>query len=133
MHLARYHRLRSRYYRLEGERCSSCRKAQFPPRGRCRACGSASLDPWRPSGLGTIYSHAAVAQAPQGFPDPYLVALIQLEEGLLLTAQLTDIEPQNVRIGMRVEMVTRRIQEQGPEGYLVYGYKFRPMLAKEVS
>jgi uncharacterized OB-fold protein len=29
---------------------------------------------------------------------------------------------------MRVEMVTRRIQEKGPRGYLVYGYKFRPVL-----
>jgi hypothetical protein len=29
---------------------------------------------------------------------------------------------------MAVEMVTRRLQEKGPHGYLVYGYKFRPLL-----
>jgi uncharacterized OB-fold protein len=56
------------------------------------------------------------------------VALVELEEGVRVTAQLTDVEPDEVEIGMPVEVVTRRIQEKGPHGYLVYGYKFRPVL-----
>jgi len=70
-----------------------------------------------------------VAQAPRGFSAPYLVALVALEEGPRVAAQLTDVDPADVTIGMPVEMVTRRIQERGPHGYLVYGYKFRPVLA----
>ena len=130
MDLPRYHRLRPAYYRLEGQRCASCRAVQFPPRTVCRICRERSLEPYRLSGRGTVYSHAEVAQGPRGFAAPYLAALVQLEEGLLVTAQLTDVDPEDVVIGLPVEMVTRRIQEHGAHGYLVYGYKFRPILPR---
>jgi uncharacterized OB-fold protein len=52
-----------------------------------------------------------------------------LAEGPTVTAQLTDLGNTAVSIGMPVEMVTRRIKEDGDErGMLVYGYKFRPVL-----
>jgi uncharacterized OB-fold protein len=57
------------------------------------------------------------------------VALVQLDEGPMVTAQLTDLGGEKVEIGMPVEMVTRRIRSDGDErGILVYGYKFRPRL-----
>jgi scaffold protein (connect acetoacetyl-CoA thiolase and HMG-CoA synthase) len=130
--LPRYRRLAPAYYRLEGQRCTSCGGVQLPPRAACRACRGAALEPFRFSGRGTVFSWSEVAQAPQGFSGPYLVALVDLDEGVRITAQLTDVEAGEVAIGMPVEMVTRRLQERGgPEGYLVYGYKFRPVLAAE--
>ncbi len=129
MDLPRYHRLRSAYYRLEGRRCTACEAIHFPPRDRCQACGEAGLEPHRLSGRGTVHSHAEVAQAPKGFTAPYVVAMIELEEGMKVTAQLTDVEPRDVTVGLPVEMVTRRLQEKGERGYLVYGYKFRPRVA----
>ncbi|HEX4964819.1 MAG TPA: Zn-ribbon domain-containing OB-fold protein [Thermoanaerobaculia bacterium] len=128
MDLPRYHRLTAPYYRLEGQRCAACGAVQFPPRPACGACRSADLATYRFSGRGTVYSFAEVSQAPKGFSGPYVVAMVELEEGVRVTAQLTDVEPEDVEIGMPVEMVTRRIQEKGPQGYLVYGYKFRPVL-----
>jgi len=128
--LARYHRLRAAYYRLEGQRCAGCGTIQFPPRPACRRCRTRALDPYRLSGRGTVHSYAEMAQAPGGFAAPYLVALVALEEGPRVAAQLTDVDPGEVTIGMPVEMVTRRIREHGPHGYLVYGYKFRPPLAR---
>jgi len=130
MDLPRYHRLTSAYYRLEGQRCQACGAVQFPPRGACGACHGTALEPYRFSGRGTVFSFAEVAQAPKGFSGPYLVALIDLEEGIRVTAQLTDVDPDEVEIGLPVEMVTRRLQEKGPHGYLVYGYKFRPVLER---
>jgi uncharacterized OB-fold protein len=57
------------------------------------------------------------------------VALVKLEEGPMVTAQLTDLGSQPVEIGMPVEMVTRRLRQDGDErGMLIYGYKFRPVL-----
>ena len=129
MDLPRYHRLTAPYYRLEGRRCTSCGAVQFPPRGACAACRGRDGAPFRFSGRGTVYSFAEVAQPLQGFPGPYLVALVELEEGVRVTAQLADVDPDEVEIGMPVEMVTRRLQEKGPHGYLVYGYKFRPLMA----
>ena len=131
MDLARYHRLRAAYSRLEGQRCQGCAALQFPPRLSCRRCGRAALEPFRFSGRGQVFSHAKVATPPAGFDGPYLVALVQLEEGPLVTAQLTDVEAADVTIGLPVEMVTRRLQEKGPEGLLVYGYKFRPVLEND--
>jgi uncharacterized OB-fold protein len=56
------------------------------------------------------------------------VALVRLEEGPMVTAQLTDVDHINVSVGMPVEMVTRKIQTGGEEGPIVYGYKFRPAI-----
>ncbi|HEX7567043.1 MAG TPA: OB-fold domain-containing protein, partial [Anaerolineaceae bacterium] len=58
---------------------------------------------------------------------PYTVALVKLEEGPMVTAQLTDLGEQPVQIGMPVEMVTRKIRSDADaKGMLIYGYKFRP-------
>jgi uncharacterized OB-fold protein len=80
-----------------------------------------------------VYSHTTVYDAPAGFEEnaPYTVALIKLEEGPLVTAQLTDLGEASVEIGTPVEMVTRRLRTDGDErGMLVYGYKFRPRLER---
>jgi len=55
------------------------------------------------------------------------VALVKLEEGPLVTAQLTDLEGEPA-IGMPVEMVTRKLRTDGARGMIIYGYKFRPAL-----
>ena len=128
MDLPRYHRLRSSYYRLEGERCASCEAIQFPPRAACGSCRGTELESHPLSGRGEVYSYTEMTQAAEGFAPPHLMALVRLEEGVLLAAQLTDTDPADVEIGMPVEMVTRRLRELGPRGFLVYGYKFRPLL-----
>jgi uncharacterized protein len=82
------------------------------------------------SGRGEIYSYTIMYNVPQGFEDqkPYTVALVKLDEGPMVTAQLTDIDHKEVAIGLRVEMVTRKLREDGAEGQIIYGYKFRPIL-----
>jgi len=71
-----------------------------------------------------------VYHAPEGYEEfvPYTVALVKLEEGPLVAAQLTDVDAEEVRIGMPVEMVTRKLREYGEDGLIVYGYKFRPRM-----
>ena len=83
-------------------------------------------------GQGELYSFSVMYNAPRGYEDqlPYVIALIKLDEGPMVTAQLTDVDHEQVEIGMRVEMVTRKIREDGPEGQIIYGYKFRPVLAR---
>jgi len=76
-----------------------------------------------------------VYNAPTGYQEyvPYAVALVKLEEGPLVTAQLTDVSPDQVEIGMPVEMVTRKVREFGEDGVILYGYKFRPTLQEAVG
>lgn len=84
------------------------------------------------SGLGEVYSYTIVRHPPAGFEEqaPYVVALVRLDEGPLVTAQLTDLGDAEPEIGMRVEMVTRKLRAEGESGMIVYGYKFRPCMSR---
>jgi len=135
MHIARNWRVKRQRYSLQGELCHHCGTHVFPPRDVCPECARPAYDPFRLSGLGEVYSHTTVYEAPTGFQEqaPYSLALIKLQEGPLLTAQLTDIDPKEVRIGMPVEMVTRKLSVEGDEGLIQYGYKFRPRLLAQAA
>ncbi|HQY90376.1 Zn-ribbon domain-containing OB-fold protein [Caldilinea sp.] len=87
------------------------------------------------SGHGEVFSFTTMYNVPQGYEDqkPYSVALIKLDEGPMVTAQLTDVDTQDIKIGMRVEMVTRKLREEGDEGQIIYGYKFRPLLHEAIA
>lgn len=110
--------------------CESCGAKLFPPRDVCPGCQQPASKPFTFSGRGKVYSYSVVRQAPAGFEEfaPYTVALVRLEGGPLITAQLTDVDNDEVEIGMEVEMVTRKLREEGEEGLIIYGYKFRPQL-----
>lgn len=132
MRIPQHWRLSDQRYKLTGEKCPHCGAGIFPPRDFCPSCARPAQEPYTFSGKGTVYSYTTVIDAPEGFEwqAPYVVALIKLDEGPMLTAQLTDLsgEPE---IGMRVEMVTRRLRTDGDAGMIVYGYKFRPLLHSE--
>jgi len=80
--------------------------------------------------MGEIYSYTVVQDAPMGFEEqaPYILAIVKLDEGPFLTAQITDVDGE-VGIGDRVEVVTRKLTTEGSQGIIVYGYKFRKVLA----
>lgn len=85
--------------------------------------------PFTFGGRGTVLSHTIVTNAPEGFEEqaPYTLALVKLDEGPSVLAQLTDLAGP-AEIGLRVEMVTRKLRTDGKRGIIVYGYKFRPLL-----
>src|SRR5262245_16746845 len=129
--IARHWRLKSQRYQLIGEVCPECGNKMFPPRDVCPECADHSPQPeFKFSGRGEVYSYTTVHNPPEGFEAvaPYTVALVKLEEGPLITAQLTDVANEEVEIGLPVEMVTRKLSAQGEEGLCIYGYKFRPRL-----
>ncbi len=129
MEISRHWRLRQQRYGLVGEVCPHCEVKIFPPRDVCPNCAGEAKTPYTFSGKGEVYSFTTVYDAPEGYEGttPYTVALIKLEEGPLVTAQLTDVDNGKVEIGTPVEMVTRKLREDGNRGMLVYGYKFRPL------
>lgn len=132
MEVPRHWRLRKQRYSLVGEICPHCDAKIFPPRDVCPECGGEAKTAYAFSGKGEVYSFTRMGNAPAGFEEqaPYTVALIKLQEGPIVTAQLTDLGDQEVQIGMPVEMVTRKLRsDDGEKGILVYGYKFRPAMA----
>ncbi|OLD65707.1 MAG: hypothetical protein AUI52_06490 [Acidobacteria bacterium 13_1_40CM_2_68_10] len=130
MELPRYHRLRGPYYRLEGRACPGCSRRFFPPRSVCPSCKSGGLRPFAFCGRATLYSWSHVLQPARGFASmaPYTVGMVRLEEGPLVSAQLADADGVELAVGMPLEMVTRKIRDADEHGYIVYGYKFRPLL-----
>jgi len=131
MEISRNWRLQKQRYGLVGEVCDHCGAKLFPPRDVCPECAEEAKTLYQFSGKGEVYSFTTVYDAPEGYEEqaPYTVALVKLEEGPLVTAQLTDVDNGQVSIGTPVEMVTRKLRQDGERGMLVYGYKFRPLMA----
>lgn len=80
------------------------------------------------TGTGKVFTYTIIRVAPEGFKAyaPYLIGVIQLDEGPKVTSQIVDCRPDSVYIGMPVEMCFRKIREQGQHGIICYGFKFRP-------
>lgn len=80
------------------------------------------------SGKGEILSYTIIHVGSDDFEEqvPYPVAIIQLDEGPKLTAQIVDCSFEQLHIGMRVESEFRMIQQDGSTGAIYYGYKFKP-------
>ncbi len=131
MEVPRHWRLKKQRYTLTGEECPHCKSKIFPPRDVCPYCGGEAKTQFSFSGRGKVYSYTHMSGVPSGFEQsaPYTIALVKLEEGPVVTAQLTDVGDQEVEIGMPVEMVTRKIRtDMEDRGMIVYGYKFRPVM-----
>lgn len=115
-------------YRLVGTKCETCGKAFFPRRSVCPKCRRrGKLTELQFSGKGEVYSFTDVTAPPEGFEDqvPYILAVIELDEGARLTGQIVDAHKNDVKIGSGVERVFRIIQRNDPEGLVHYGFKFK--------
>ena len=122
--------LRGRY-NLIGRRCGKCSRVYFPPRSICLDCHRHSIgkmDAYQLRGNGSVSTYTIVHDGDPrfGLQVPYILALIQLDEGPRLTAQLVDVAPTEVKIGMKVHPVFRKIGSVHTEGVIHYGYKFSP-------
>lgn len=92
---------------LKMPRCDACAKFHFYPRAACPHCGATQISWRRVSGNGEVYSFTVVHRAPsKGFEPlvPYAVVVVALDEGPHLMTRLTQVQPDAVRIGMRVQV-----------------------------
>jgi uncharacterized OB-fold protein len=99
-----------RAHAMEIQRCAACGRYVFYPRAVCPHCFGGPLVWRRVSGRGTVYAFTVVhrAPAPEFQADaPYVVALVDLEEGVRLMATLVGVaaDPVRIAIGTPVEVV----------------------------
>jgi uncharacterized OB-fold protein len=87
------------------QRCDACRTHVFYPRYLCTACGRDTLSWVQASGQGRVFTYT-VARRPThpAFADrvPYVIAVVELQEGPKLTTNIVDVEPDVVHIDMPV-------------------------------
>lgn len=127
--LSRIWRESDHRYRLVAHQCGNCERVYFPPRDVCPECHRDSIGKMKEmelSGNGSIYSFTVVHDVPPAFKRqrPYVLALIKLNEGPMVTGQIVDSLPEEVEMGKRVHSVFRKIREDGQSGIIQYGYKF---------
>jgi uncharacterized OB-fold protein len=92
-------------HRLLIQRCDGCGILRHPPRPMCPHCHSLEWGTTEASGRGTVFSFVIPHHPPlPWFPDPYVVALVELEEGARLVTNLVGVAPADVSIGMAVRV-----------------------------
>lgn len=105
----------ARERRLLIQHCRDCHKHVFYPRVACPHCFSENLEWVQASGRGTVYSFTVVyANAPSAFiPDiPYVVAVIDLAEGVRMLSNIVGCDLDALRCDMPVEVTFERLNDE---------------------
>ena len=115
-------------YGLIGSYCETCKTDFYPSRKVCPNCrrGGKLSEKAMPQS-GTIYSFTEVFSGPSGFEyeTPYFLALIELENKVRILSQIVDSPKDKISIGAKVSACFRKINEDGEEGIISYGLKFK--------
>lgn len=83
---------------LRLQRCRACARVYFPPQPFCPACASGDVEVVRASGRGSLYGYVITHRAAPGFTAPYVIAVVELEEGPRLLTNLVGVEPDPARL-----------------------------------
>ena len=105
----------ARLQRLVIQECQECKAKLFYPRGFCTECLSDSLEWIECSGRGTIYSYTVNHRAPNAVMKeklPYVVAAIDLEEGVRLITNIVGDALDKVAIGAPVTVVFEQVSDE---------------------
>ena len=96
-----------REHRLVLPRCRQCSEFHFYPRSFCPLCGAEDLEWCQASGLGEVYTFAVVEQPiekPFAGLVPYVIAIVELDEGVRMLSRITDMPGDEMRCGLKVEV-----------------------------
>ena len=130
MNPARYHREMAQRYRMEAGKCKKCGHVYFPPRLICRECQCREFETIVLSERGKLLSFTVIHTPASQFKDisPYALGILETKEGAKLTAQIVDMPAEQIKTGMELQIEFRRVQTDGHEGVLAYGYKLVPVM-----
>lgn len=111
---------------LLGSRCERCGLTFFPARSFCTTCfGEDAMTRVELSKRGTLYTFTTVYQSQPGFATPYTIGYVDLPDGVRVFTRIADCDPEDLRVGMEIELTFGKLQEPAGEGGPVV-YKFRP-------
>ena len=102
-----------------GLRCENCGTATFPSQGVCRDCGGKDLEVLEMKGEGTIRTFTVVRVAPEGMKPPYVVAMVELDEGAWTVGNLVDMNPEEADMslmGRKVKLGSQVVGKDAASG-----------------
>ena len=92
--------------------CDACGAWRWTPQLLCRTCHSDRFTWTATSGRGLLYSYTIVHRPPlPAFTAPYVVAVVELDEGPLMLTNLVQIAPEAIAIGMALTLAPIRLDE----------------------
>lgn len=132
MAIPRFWREIKQRYQGIGVKCENCGQIYFPPREICPECRRKSfkrMSEYELDGTGEVVTYTKVEDPHPDFKDvcPYVMAIVEMDEGVRVTGHIVDVDYEDVETGLRVEASMRKLGEQSPEGMIYYGYKFWPI------
>ena len=100
--------------KLLGLKCQECGTITVPPKMVCRKCASPDMEIIELTGKGKIQTFTTCNVAPEGREDevPYIIVLVELDEGPWIMGNLTGIDPATATvelIGKRVRMGDNKV------------------------
>ncbi len=103
--------------RLVFQKCMDCEKYRHYPRPICPICHSWNFKWCKVSGKGKIWSWTVISHATDPVvanTAPYNIIEVELEEqkGLRITSNIVDCEPEDIYIGMSVEVIFEEINKK---------------------
>ena len=98
---------------LRIQRCDVCSRAVFYPRSLCPHCHSQKLSWIVATGKGTIYSYTVAHQAYGVFAQdiPFVVAIVELEEGVRMMTRIIDAPRERIFLGLAVQVTFEKVGE----------------------
>jgi hypothetical protein len=98
---------------LRIQHCPACGRLRHPPGPMCPSCGADTQDWIVASGQGTVFSYV-VHHHPKvpGKQLPFVVALVELDEGVRMLGELIDVDPAAVAVGLPVQLALTRIDDE---------------------
>jgi len=106
--------------RLTLQRCLDCpgRPAYFYPRPFCPTCLSRNIEPFEASGRGTLHTYVIAHRGAPGFTTPYVIAVVELEEGPRMMSNVVGVEPapEHLPVGLALEVTWEELEGDGRDG-----------------
>lgn len=97
---------------LRVQSCADCGALRHPPGPMCPSCHSTNRTFRKASGRGVVHSFVVHHHPPvPGRTPPYVVAVVELEEGVRILGNVIGCEPSEVEVGMPVRVVFQRMDD----------------------
>jgi len=114
----------ARQSEIKVQRCRACGHMEHPPRVQCTACWSDALEWINSAQEGVVYSYTVChwPTMPEFKSDaPYIVAIVQLPEGIRLSSNIIDCPLDRIAVGLKVRAVFEKATDD------VTLIKFKPV------
>ncbi len=117
-------------YCLVGLKCVSCKKTYYPQKSLC-SCGSKEFVKVKLPRTGKLLTFTKVSNSTKAFESytPYLLGIVELKNNInnsvKVLGQICDSKLEDLKIGMPVKAVFRKLYEEGEHGVIQYGIKFK--------